>query len=164
MQSHVFSSSGCRLDVRCLPRREPGTGRRSRPRPVRPRLARTPSHFYRSPGQKHGVPIVYCPYLWDNAPSDRPAPVHVPRSRDADGSLLDVVRNGTPTYAGTFARGQRSAGARILRHLYVALTRAKTPDRVWAAVRAVSTRLWGSCCWPRRQWRRAGEGGGGRAR
>jgi exodeoxyribonuclease V beta subunit len=79
-------------------------------------------------------PIVYCPYLWDNAPSDRPgAPVMFHDAQDGGRRKLDVGEKGDATYQRHLGAGQEERRGEDLRHLYVALTRAKHQTVVWWA-------------------------------
>ena len=79
-------------------------------------------------------PIVYCPYLWDNAPSDRPgAPVMFHDAQDGGRRKLDVGEKGDATYQRHLRAGQEERRGEDLRHLYVALTRAKHQTVVWWA-------------------------------
>ena len=79
-------------------------------------------------------PIVYCPYLWDNAPSDRSgAPVMFHDRQGGGQRKLDVGEKGDATYQQHLAAGQEERRGEDLRHLYVALTRAKHQTVVWWA-------------------------------
>ncbi|MGH9107175.1 MAG: UvrD-helicase domain-containing protein [Acidimicrobiales bacterium] len=80
-------------------------------------------------------PVVYCPYLWDGAARDRfgqPVVFH-----DASGDeerKLDVGgEKGDCTYQSHFAACQAEKRGEDLRHLYVALTRAKHQTVLWWA-------------------------------
>ncbi len=80
-------------------------------------------------------PIVYCPYLWDNAPNDRPgAPVMFHDAQDGGRRKLDVGERGDATYQRHLSAGQEERRGEDLRHLYVALTRAKHQAVVWWAL------------------------------
>jgi exodeoxyribonuclease V beta subunit len=78
-------------------------------------------------------PIVYCPYLWDAARWDHfggPVIFHDPS--DNDRRKLDVGgEKGDPVYEGHFALSQAERRGEDLRHLYVALSRAKHQVVLW---------------------------------
>ena len=80
-------------------------------------------------------PIVYCPYLWDGAARDHhggPVIFHEPSEQDQ--RKLDVGgESGDPVYEGHFAASQAERRGEDIRHLYVALSRAKHQVVVWWA-------------------------------
>ncbi len=80
-------------------------------------------------------PIVYCPYLWDGAPADRSgAPVMFHDAADGGRRKLDVGGDvGDAEYQRHRSDGQEDSRGEDLRHLYVALTRAKHQAVVWWA-------------------------------
>ena len=83
-------------------------------------------------------PVVYCPYLWD-AGMDTPAgdPVVFHDSTDDDRRKLDVGTGGvvspTAEYRAHHATHREEDRGEQLRHLYVALTRAKHQAVIWWA-------------------------------
>ncbi len=77
-------------------------------------------------------PIIYCPYLWDGAPSERSgAPVMFHDADDGGRRKLDVGERGDVVYQGHLGAGQEESRGEDLRHLYVALTRARHQTVVW---------------------------------
>jgi exodeoxyribonuclease V beta subunit len=80
-------------------------------------------------------PIVYCPYMWDVAPSDHSgAPVMFHDAEDSGRRKLDVGGEaGDAEYQRHRGSGQEERRGEDLRHLYVALTRAKHQAVVWWA-------------------------------
>jgi exodeoxyribonuclease V beta subunit len=80
-------------------------------------------------------PIVYCPYLWDPAPPDRfggPVVFHDPA--EGERRKLDVGgERGDRVYEAHFQASRADQRGEDLRHLYVALTRAKHQTVIWWA-------------------------------
>lgn len=111
-------------------------------------------------------PIVYCPYLWDNAPSDRPgAPVMFHDAQDGGRRELDVGEKGDATYK----RHLRGAGGAPWRGSPPPLRGpypGQTPDRrVVGSCKGLSALGSGaSAVGQGRQWRRGRRGPEGRAR
>ncbi len=80
-------------------------------------------------------PIVYCPYLWDPALPDRfggPVVFHDPA--EGERRKLDVGgERGDRVYEAHFQASRADKRGEDLRHLYVALTRAKHQTVIWWA-------------------------------
>jgi exodeoxyribonuclease V beta subunit len=80
-------------------------------------------------------PVVYYPYLWDPAPADRfGAPVLYHDPEDGERRKLDVGgQNDDAVYRHHYDLGQQERRGEDLRHLYVALTRARHQAVIWWA-------------------------------
>ncbi len=80
-------------------------------------------------------PIVYCPFLWDSAVrGNRGGAVVFHDPDDNDRRKLDVGgETDDPIYARHYATSQAEDRGEDLRHLYVALTRAKHQTVIWWA-------------------------------
>ena len=80
-------------------------------------------------------PIVYCPFLWDSAVrTNRGGPVVFHDAADGDRRKLDVgAEQGDPVYERHYSASQAEDRGEDLRHLYVALTRAKHQAVIWWA-------------------------------
>jgi exodeoxyribonuclease V beta subunit len=80
-------------------------------------------------------PIVYCPYLWDGNMRDRfGAPIIFHDPSDGDRRKLDVGgESGDHVYEEHYLASQAEKSGEDLRHLYVALTRAKHQVVLWWA-------------------------------
>ena len=80
-------------------------------------------------------PIVYCPYLWDSASAATgAAPVVFHDPDDSDRRKLDVGGEmGDPCTQRHYSASQAEDRGEDLRHLYVALTRAKHQAVIWWA-------------------------------
>ncbi len=80
-------------------------------------------------------PIVYCPFLWDSAVrTNRGGPVVFHDADDGDRRKLDVGGlQGDPVYEQHYSASQAEDRGEDLRHLYVALTRAKHQAVIWWA-------------------------------
>jgi exodeoxyribonuclease V beta subunit len=80
-------------------------------------------------------PIVYCPFLWDSAVrGNRGGAVVFHDPDDNDRRKLDVGgETDDPIYARHYATSQAEERGEDLRHLYVALTRAKHQTVIWWA-------------------------------
>ena len=80
-------------------------------------------------------PIVYCPFLWDSAVrTNRGGPVVFHDAADGDRRKLDVgAEQGDPVYERHYSDSQAEDRGEDLRHLYVALTRAKHQAVIWWA-------------------------------
>lgn len=80
-------------------------------------------------------PIVYCPYLWDGAARGHyGAPVIFHEPSEQDQRKLDVgAERGDRTYEDHFAASQAETRGEEIRHLYVALSRAKHQVVLWWA-------------------------------
>ncbi len=77
-------------------------------------------------------PIVYCPYLWDGAPAERAgAPVMFHDPDEGGRRKLDVGESGDVAYQRHLGAAQEESRGEDLRHLYVALTRARHQAVVW---------------------------------
>jgi exodeoxyribonuclease V beta subunit len=78
-------------------------------------------------------PVVYCPYLWDAPPGDIfGAPVLFHDAEDGGRRKLDVGgQRGDPVYEQHFAAAREEMRGEDLRHLYVALSRAKHQAVLW---------------------------------
>ena len=80
-------------------------------------------------------PVVYCPYLWDPATLDRiGGPVVFHDRADADRRKLDVGGDKDDrVYMSHFRASKEEKRGEDLRHLYVALTRARNQTVIWWA-------------------------------
>jgi exodeoxyribonuclease V beta subunit len=80
-------------------------------------------------------PIVYCPFLWDSAArANRGGPVVFHDPDDNDRRKLDVGGEpGDPVYERHFWASQAEDRGEDLRHMYVALTRARHQAVIWWA-------------------------------
>jgi exodeoxyribonuclease V beta subunit len=80
-------------------------------------------------------PVVYCPFLWDSAVRvNRGGPVVFHDPDDSDRRKLDVGgQTGDPVYERHYSASQAEDRGEDLRHLYVALTRAKHQAVIWWA-------------------------------
>jgi exodeoxyribonuclease V beta subunit len=80
-------------------------------------------------------PVVYCPYLWDSAAHrNKGGPVVFHDPDDNDRRKLDVGGDpDDPVYWSHYRAGQAEERGEDLRHLYVALTRAKHQAVIWWA-------------------------------
>jgi len=89
--------------------------------------------IHRSKGLE--FPVVYCPYLWDGAQRDhRGGPVVYHDLDDGGRRKLDVGGEiGDKLYEAHFLTSQAERRGEDLRHLYVALTRAKHQVVLWWA-------------------------------
>jgi len=80
-------------------------------------------------------PIVYCPYLWDAGSRDRLGePVVFHDTADKDRRKLDVGGDGDDwAYGAHYTASKAERRGEDLRHLYVALTRARHQAVIWWA-------------------------------
>ncbi|HTT90691.1 MAG TPA: UvrD-helicase domain-containing protein, partial [Acidimicrobiales bacterium] len=80
-------------------------------------------------------PVVYCPYLWDSAAlGNKGGPVVFHDAHDNDRRKLDVGGDpDDPVYWQHYRAYQAEERGEDLRHLYVALTRAKHQAVIWWA-------------------------------
>ncbi len=79
-------------------------------------------------------PVVYLPYAWDPGGGDRAGgPVVYHDAEDGDRRKLDVGREDGPVYARHYRQALDERRGEDLRHLYVALTRARHQVVVWWA-------------------------------